>query len=213
MLTKSQSRRLDDQRCAFVLTSKSSPSHKGLNNTDELLDILQKLNTRYAANVCCFVSVANYILFLSYRMEEQGAMTAPVIEVQEKAHSSTSSATSSSESLVSSSSASSFTQSTSFIQPTNDEEFFDMLMTIQVRWHTHIPCRANIVIKLPLLITLWTRQIECPSIEDNFNACYLFIVIKNWRPAITRSLHIAAGSTFVSMIRGVLSHVNKRQTI
>ena len=51
MLTKSQGRRLDDQRCTFVPSSKKSPSHKGLNNTDELLDILQKLNDRYAAGV------------------------------------------------------------------------------------------------------------------------------------------------------------------
>jgi len=70
-------------------------------------------------------------------MEEQSSLeptTVPVIEVQEEPHSSTSSATSSSESLVSSSSsASSFTQSASFIQPTNDEEFFDLLISVQVR--------------------------------------------------------------------------------
>ena len=53
MLTRSQGRRLDDQRCTFVPSSKKSPSHnnKGLNNTDELLDILQKLNDRYATPV------------------------------------------------------------------------------------------------------------------------------------------------------------------
>lgn len=51
MLSRSQGRRLDDQRCTFVPSSKKSPSHKGLNNTDELLDILQKLNDRYATGV------------------------------------------------------------------------------------------------------------------------------------------------------------------
>jgi len=69
-------------------------------------------------------------------MEEQSSLeptTVPVIEVQEEPHSSTSSATSSSESLVSSSSSSSAFLSASFTQPTNDEEFFDLLVRVQVR--------------------------------------------------------------------------------
>jgi len=49
MLTRSQSRRLDDQRCTFMPTNSSS--QKEMDNTDELLDILQKLNDRYVVRV------------------------------------------------------------------------------------------------------------------------------------------------------------------
>lgn len=58
MLSRSQGRRLDDQRCTFVPTNNNkSPSHKGLNNTNELLDILQKLNNRYTAGVEVFCTI------------------------------------------------------------------------------------------------------------------------------------------------------------
>ena len=60
MLTKSQSRRLDDQRCTFVPSNNKSPARKGLNNTDELLDILQKMNDRYVTSVEYFVSQVYY---------------------------------------------------------------------------------------------------------------------------------------------------------
>ena len=70
MLTKSQGRRLDDQRCSFIPSSQKSPSHKPLNNTDELLDILQKMNNRYATGVECL-----YHLVIMYHFNEQNGGT------------------------------------------------------------------------------------------------------------------------------------------
>ena len=70
-------------------------------------------------------------------MEEHRSLEAtpqPVVQPPEESHCSTSSATSSSESLVSStSSAPSSVASSTFVQPTTDEDFFELLMNAQVR--------------------------------------------------------------------------------
>ena len=70
------------------------------------------------------------------RMEEHRSLEAtpqPVVQPPEESHCSTSSATSSSESLVSTSSAPSSVASSTFVQPTTDEDFFELLMNAQVR--------------------------------------------------------------------------------